>query len=560
MILTQEKKNGIQYTPDDLSLFIAQQLKYYFLRENSDSVSNQKLKLLDPACGDGNLLLAVQNVFKDIDYQGYGIDIDQKAIHIAEGKLNHNNFKLFSADYLSLIENVENVNLFNQPNSLNNEINNIDLIIANPPYIRTSILGAERSQHLAKLFNLSGKVDMYHVFLKAMTNTLKDNGILCVITSNKYLTNKSGKNIRDFLSDNFKILNIIDLGDTKPFSAAVLPAIFIGKKKKHSDNSSVPFTRVYESASSAKSTDSIDKLSTLLKEKNGIHSYKGHSFKVTSGLLDASVSDTPWNMATFAEKEWVTKLEKNAHKKFGDVFDVHVGIKTTADNVFIKKNWKDLDTNIRPEKEVLHPLVSSKTIERWQTHPDNLNTILYTHTIKNGKRIPIDFYKYPHAYNYLLEHKQQLAGRSYIKKAKRKWYEIWVPQQPEQLANNKVIFPDISQQAKFVYDDKGYYVDGNCYWLTTKNDVSNNYLLLATGVANSSIMEKYYNIKFQNVLYSGRKRYLTQYVKNYLLPDINNKHSQKIIKLVKMICKNPNDTKKLEKSINSEVQLAFNMQ
>ena len=557
MILTQEKKNGVQYTPDDLSLFIAQQLRYYFFRENSDSLNNQKLKLLDPACGNGNLLLAAQNVFSDIDYQGYGIDIDQSAIDIAKEKLDRANFKLFSTNYLSLFEDVD---LFNQPNNLNNEINDIDLIIANPPYIRTSILGSEKSQHLAKLFNLSGKVDMYHVFLKAMTSTLRDNGILCVITSNKYLTNKSGKNIREFLSDNFKILNIIDLGDTKPFSAAVLPAIFIGKKKKHSDNSNVPFTRVYESTSSEESADPIEKLSTLLKEENGTYLYKGHSFKVTSGLLDASSSDTPWNMATFAEKEWITKLEENAHEKFSDVFNVHVGIKTTADNVFIKKNWEDLATNIKPEKEVLHPLVSSKTIEKWQPRPDNLNTILYTHTIKNGKRVPIDFSQYPHAYNYLLEHKQQLAGRSYIKKAKRNWYEICVPQQPGQLANNKVIFPDISQQAKFAYDDKGYYVDGNCYWLTVKKKIPNDYLLLATGVANSSVMEKYYNIKFQNVLYSGRKRYLTQYVKNYLLPDINNLHSRKIIELVKLICKNPSDTKRLEQSINSEVQLAFNLQ
>ena len=73
-------------------------------------------------------------------------------------------------------------------------------------------------------------------------------------------------------------------------------------------------------------------------------------------------------------------------------------------------------------------------------------------------------------------------------------------------------------------------------------------------------MEKYYNIKFQNVLYSGRKRYLTQYVKNYLLPDINNLHSQKVIELVKLIRKSPSDTKRLEQSINSEVQLAFNLQ
>lgn len=552
MLITKEKKHGVQYTPDDLSLFIAKELKYYYLKEFPNY--NKKLTLLDPACGDGNLLLAAQSVFEGTDYQGYGIDIDPNAVEVARHKLNQENFMLFAADYLSLFD----IDLFGQGNGLVNEINNIDLIIANPPYIRTSVLGSEKSQHLANLFNLSGKVDMYHVFLKAMTGTLRDNGLLCVITSNKYLTNKSGNSIRKFLNENFKILKIIDLGDTKPFTAAVLPAIFIGKKAKHSNNTAVPFTRVYETAG-LESNKNISKLSSLLEKKGGDYKYNGHSFRVTSGFMDASASTTPWNMATSTEKKWIATLERNAYKQFSDVFNVHVGIKTTADNVFIRNNWDELPVDVKPEEDVLHPLVSSKTIQRWSVQSEKLNTILYTHTVKNGKRVSIDFNNYPRAYSYLLKHKQQLARRSYIKKANRNWYEIWVPQQPRQLANNKVIFPDISQNAKFAYDDQGLYVDGNCYWLTVKEDTPNDYLLLATGVANSAVMEKYYGIKFQNVLYSGRKRYLTQYVKNYLLPDINDQHSQNIIKLVKQIRINPNKRKQLEQEINSEVKLAFKL-
>lgn len=63
-----------------------------------------------------------------------------------------------------------------------------------------------------------------------MTESLKEGGILGVITSNRYLSTKSGESIRQYLSANYDILELIDLGDTKLFEAAVLPAIFIGKK------------------------------------------------------------------------------------------------------------------------------------------------------------------------------------------------------------------------------------------------------------------------------------------------------------------------------------------
>ncbi|QDR73590.1 N-6 DNA methylase (plasmid) [Limosilactobacillus reuteri] len=555
MLATEIKKIGAHYTPDSLSIFIADKLKHYYLLENKNQ-TDKKITILDPSCGEGNLLLAFQKASKDFNYTGLGIDINAEAIETAKEKLQSDSFEFYTDDFLSIFKEPD---LFNT-NTLIEKVKNIDLIIANPPYIRTSVLGANYAQQLSSAFNLSGKLDMYQVFLKAMTMTLKDNGIICVITPNKYLTNKSGKDIRKYLNTHYKILNIIDLGDTKPFSAAVLPAIFIGKKQENADNKHVPFTKVYESADQISSLNVIPNISELINQADGIYSFKGNNFKVTHGVLDASSDPTtPWNMATIKEKRWADTLLENSAYKFGDVFKVHVGIKTTADNVFIRKSWNNLDQSIRPEQAVLHDLVSSKGITKWFPKLQNLNQILYTHTVKDGKRVPIDFSKYPHAYSYLKENEKQLASRKYVINAHRNWFEIWVPQQPSELDSNKVIFPDISDRAKFTYDDHGRYVDGNCYWLTAKKGIPNDYLLLATGVANSETMERYYNIKFQNVLYNGRKRYLTQYVKDYLLPPIDNKHSQKIIELVKKIIKCQQYDENIERSINQEVKYAFGL-
>ena len=66
-------------------------------------------------------------------------------------------------------------------------------------------------------------------------------------------------------------------------------------------------------------------------------------------------------------------------------------------------------------------------------------------------------------------------------------------------------------------------------------------------------------LKFQNVLYSGRKRYITQYVKEYLLPDIENTYSKKIIALMQSMLEEGKYNKKFEEKINYYVQKCFEL-
>ncbi len=122
------------------------------------------------------------------------------------------------------------------------------MLLLPTPYVRTQVLGSEQSQILAKKFKLKGRVDLYYPFLIAMTESLKEGGILGVITSNRYLSTKGGESIRNALAENYTILELIDLGDTKLFDAAVLPAILIGRKKEgKKDKSSTPkFLKIYE--------------------------------------------------------------------------------------------------------------------------------------------------------------------------------------------------------------------------------------------------------------------------------------------------------------------------
>ena len=102
-----------------------------------------------------------------------------------------------------------------------------DLVIANPPYIRTQIMGSERAQMIAEKMQLTGRVDIYYAFLLYTKHVLKEDGVSGYITSNKFMTIKSGNSVRNYMIQNYKIHQITDLGDTKLFTASVLPCIII---------------------------------------------------------------------------------------------------------------------------------------------------------------------------------------------------------------------------------------------------------------------------------------------------------------------------------------------
>ena len=66
-------------------------------------------------------------------------------------------------------------------------------------------------------------------------------GIAGIIVSNRFLTTRGGASLRKRILEEFDILHVWDMGDTKIFNAAVLPAvIFLRKKAKNIQNQTKP--------------------------------------------------------------------------------------------------------------------------------------------------------------------------------------------------------------------------------------------------------------------------------------------------------------------------------
>ena len=577
-LVTKQKATGSHYTPPELARFLAERLV-----AEADFHQLPELRVLDPACGDGELLVALANSLPDNALRNTvitGIELDDLSLGKAQERLevlsSKSNF-LKRMDFLELYTDSEaQIGLFNNGPPTNKTIPPVDIIIANPPYVRTQVLGARKSQELAKAFRLKGRIDLYQAFLVAMTQCLKDSGIIGVIMSNRFISTKGGASIRAFIAENYEIVELIDLGDTKLFEAAVLPAILIARKVPSTSRSSMDprlpnrFVRIYENRTNNRDDREkpvhVNSVYDILKQNSdGEYLVSKTRFKFSTGTFSFSkLSSEPWRMATALEKEWIGKVESAAKCRIGDVVKVRVGIKTTADRVFIRSDWDDVPEDRRPEDCLLRPIFSHDDASRWRsgTRNESLKKILYTHEVRDAKRVAIDIEQYPCAAAYLRQHRERLERRKYVIEANRKWYEIWVPQDPLALQRPKLIFPDISPSPMFFYDHEGLMVDGNCYWIVSEEE-NTDMLFLIQGIANSNLMTRYHELVFNNKLYAGRRRYLTQYVEKYPMPDRHSAYSSKIVDLVKKLVSadvGDNMTEKYETDLEIVVAEAFGVE
>ncbi len=245
----------------------------------------------------------------------------------------------------------------------------------------------------------------------------------------------------------------------------------------------------------------------------------------------------PWTLSSDRIDGWLHAVQCNTAYRFSEIGRVRVGIKTTADEVFIRDDWHRLPEDQQPESDLLRPLLRSYMAQPWcpAATGEKPPYVLYPHAVQDGRRVAVNLADYPKARAYLEKHRDRLAGRHYVIDSGRQWYEIWVPQNPDDWARPKIVFPDISEQPRFFLDEAGSIVNGDCYWITLSPRYDMRWIPLMLAVANSSFIVKYYDAVFGNKLYAGRRRFITQYVQRFPLPKIEHPASQQIVPLVQQL-------------------------
>jgi adenine-specific DNA-methyltransferase len=525
-MVTAEKARGATYTPPILAEFVAEQIVRSIRIDNAAN----HIRILDPAVGEGELLSSLLRLLPPTNEVSVrGLDTNPNAVEFARTRLlaeyPHANLDCRVMSFLDLVltqgatTSADCTPEYVAPDRF-------DIIIANPPYVRTQIMGAKHARALAGQFGLTGRVDLCHAFLLGMAAMLRPGGIAGIIVSNRFMTTRSGAGVRRALKERLNVRHVWDLGDTKLFDAAVLPSVILAEHRNGIPPSGgSAFTSIYETKLKAdhESSSVID----ALRQTGVVRIPDGRHFEVTHGVLSASSRSGIWRVGTERSDTWLQHVSEHTARTFGEIGKVRVGVKTCADRVFINTEWNE-------GIELLQPLLTHHVARRYRADYSNgQRSILYPHEIRNGRRETVDLAQYPGSREYLEDHRAILEKRTYVLEAGRNWYEIWVPQDPGQWVRPKLVFRDIAKRPCFWMDLDGAVVNGDCYWMTATDSSDEGMLWLAAAVGNSTFIEAFYDHRFNNKLYAGRRRFITQYVEQFPLPDSESESSRAIIALAK---------------------------
>lgn len=297
------KVHGQHYTPPELAEFLADHIVAVA------DLDRPELTIIDPACGDGELLVAVARSLKDAGYLGIlkliGYDIDAAAVEQARARLRDVNrdAQVIQGDFLLHQRELPT--------------HSVDVIITNPPYVRTQNLGHEMARLLAEEFHLTGRVDLTHPFVAASSRLLTAHGTLGLLCSNRFLTTLAGENIRrTFMAGDLHIAELYDLGDTKLFQAAVLPAIVIATRTALR-REPPRFVSAYHTPTST-STANLGLFDALNAPTSSIAAHNGKLYDVRVGALRMpDDTKTPWRISDPAADEWLATINAATWRSFG---------------------------------------------------------------------------------------------------------------------------------------------------------------------------------------------------------------------------------------------------
>jgi adenine-specific DNA-methyltransferase len=299
--IQHNRKNGIFYTPSNLANYLTRSL-----------VTSSKLSILDPAYGEGSLLLAAERILhkknKKSHLHLYGCDT--KPIN---GLLKH----LPEA-------NLKKVDFFKYP--LDNKHN---LILTNPPFVRHHLLDSETITKYRKKYPeltfLNNTSDLWAYFIVKSVAHLKIGGSIGAILPWSFLQADYAIPLRKWLYEYFGEIKLLALSE-KYFEDAEERIVLIWMKNFGEKCKSIKLG----------SADSI---------KSKIQ-YLPLSYEdwIANKVLYNRTTDVSELLRTYKDYGFV---------EFNQCADIRIGVVTGADNFFIMniasaKEWNFNRKNLLP--------------------------------------------------------------------------------------------------------------------------------------------------------------------------------------------------------------------
>ncbi|MCI6465224.1 MAG: Eco57I restriction-modification methylase domain-containing protein [Faecalicatena sp.] len=439
----------------------------------------RKLKIVDPSCGSGifleeayqylvdyctqwyavnrpEYLLELGNGRKKLPIEEkrellvhciYGVDIDIHAVEVAKFSLvlklledeTEPSVKVVNPILPNLDANIHHGNALVSRTALSeldptvqelvdivpfdwDEINGgekFDVILGNPPYVKTEDIKKLHTRKEQKLYNqyqsAYRQYDKYFLFMEKALELIKESGYICYIVPNKWIRVESGERLRGLLAE--QILEIDDFGSKQLFAERTIYSSIVTIAGEKSERLSCHEVKDLVSLWTKGRTDAV----SIPKQQLNSQPWKPAG--------EASVTE-PWFITGNQEYYDILEGIKGKTESITEHIDIFNGIQTSAEKIYridgkeivaedsqyvtFVKNGKEYTA----EKAVLRPYFKPNRLEKEALSSySNMKLLTKTYNIfpydRQGNLIGIKEMEtsYPKVWAYLLEHKEALRPK-----------------------------------------------------------------------------------------------------------------------------------------------------
>ena len=353
-----------------------------------------------------------------------------------------------------------------------------DVVIGNPPYVRGNKIATTTKGPLRECYGsfFRATADLYTYFFRKGIELLGPDGLLCLITSNKFMRADYGKPLRTFLGRNTDLRLVLDLGRTGTFDATVRPCVLLAGK--------VPRNRTLRAGTVRGIPDALDPSDFMAQ----------HGFNMTSDDL----REAGWSLAPAAWRRLRRKIEV-AGQPLGELCKLHWGILTGLNRAFVI----DADTRTRliaedpASVDLIRPWLRGRDVRRWRVECADMYVIAIASSANtswpwsSARREADAQVIFRDAHRAIHDHLAPFASQLRRRQDQgRFFWELRSCNYYHAFSKPKIIYPDIGQGMRAMLDRRGHLTGNTCY-IIPENDAC----LLA--ILNSKPLDFYFRLALQ---------------------------------------------------------------
>jgi hypothetical protein len=333
--------------------------------------------------------------------------------------------------------------------------NGFDIVIGNPPFIDHKRL--KHISHLLKSFKTyKGTSDIFVYFFERGIDILKLNGILNLISSNKWIRSDYGIKLRQFLLEKNPLL-LVDIGTNRIFDATVDSSItFLQKNTPQKQFFVCVFPKEENLRDFKYLVDKYSKIRNDLNEHTWLIANKNFDF------LKQKIENTGIPL-----KKWKVKIYRGVTTGLNEAFIINNQIK--------ERLIQDDPQN----KSIIKPIIRGKDVKKYKANFANIWQLFIPwhfplhkdERIKGASLEAERMFKnnFSVVYNHLLQFKEKLLNRNTDETGKRyEWYALQrcAATYHDEFEKEKIIWQAITKRIEFSYDTEGMYLDVSAFFLT----------------------------------------------------------------------------------------------